>query len=254
MMTAERLQTTQDYLDAADREFENGDALAGTQGLWAAITHTLTAIADAKGWAYDAGDLYPLLEKLAQGDEQVHDALGIIYQLAKGTPHRVSAEYFRFEYGDTHFARRQAQEFVDTAMALAAQSGNAAVRLGGDMLTHKELKTAQDYLEAADREFENADALAATEHLWAAVEHTLTSVAIEKGWKYDKNHLFPVVEKLAHANGQDDDVLQTSYLAAKSFPNKVHYGYFVWEDGDSHWMSRVAREFISTVQELAERC
>ena len=29
------------------------------------------------------------------------------------------------------------------------------------MLTHKELKTAQDYLDAADREFENANALAA---------------------------------------------------------------------------------------------
>ena len=122
------------------------------------------------------------------------------------------------------------------------------------MQTHQELKTAQHYLDAADREFENGDALAATEHLWAAVEHTLTAIAIEKGWEYDKNHLFPVVEKLARTNGQDDDILQTSYLAAKSFPNKVHYGYFVWEDGDSHWMSRVVREFTSAVQELAGRC
>ena len=254
MAAAGQLRATEDLLAEADREFENGDALAGTQRLWSAITHTLTAIADGKGWAYDAGDLYPLVEKLAAQDEQVCDILEGIYLAAEGHPNSVRAEWFRLEDGDTHRARRMARQFIDTVLALAAESDDAGLCLGGDMQAHKELKTAQDYLEAADREFENADALAATEHLWAAVEHTLTSVAIEKGWKYDKNHLFPVVEKLAHANGQDDDILQTSYLAAKSFPNKVHYGYFVWEDGDSHWMSRVAREFISTVQELAERC
>ncbi len=121
------------------------------------------------------------------------------------------------------------------------------------MQTEKQLKTAQDYLDAADREFENADALAATEHLWAAVTCTLKAVAEEKGWEYDANHLFPVVEKIAGIDGKGDDVLQSTYLATKSFPNKPRYGYFVWEDGDSHWMRRVTHEFIATVQELAER-
>jgi hypothetical protein len=121
------------------------------------------------------------------------------------------------------------------------------------MQTQKYSKAVQDYLDAADREFENADALAATENLWAAITHTLKAVADQKGWEYDTNHLFPVVEKLADLNGQDDDILQSSYLAAKSFPNKVHYGYFVWEDGDSHWMRRVTHEFIAAVQELAGR-
>ena len=31
MLTQKQLQTTQDYLDAADREFENCDALAATE-------------------------------------------------------------------------------------------------------------------------------------------------------------------------------------------------------------------------------
>ena len=119
------------------------------------------------------------------------------------------------------------------------------------MQAGKQLKTAQDYLDAADREFENGDALAATEHLWAAVTCTLKAVAEEKGWEYDKNHLFPVVEKLSGMSGKGDDVLQSTYLAAKSFPSKPRYGYFVWEDGDSHWMRRVTHEFIATVQELA---
>ena len=253
IQTQEQLKTAQDYLDAADREFEKGDAEAGTERLWTAITHTLTAIAEAKGWSYDAGNLFPMVQKLADGDGQVSYILEGIYAAAEGHPGLVRAEYFRFEDGDTHRARRLAREFIDTVLALAAQSDKAALCLGDDMLTHKELKTAQDYLDAADREFENANALAATEHLWAAITHTLKAVADQKGWEYDTNHLFPVVEKLADINGQDDDILQSSYLVAKSFPNKVHYGYFVWEDGDSHWMRRATHEFIATVQELAGR-
>jgi hypothetical protein len=253
MQTQEQLKTAQDYLDAADREFENGNAVAGTERLWDAITHTLTAIADAKGWSYDAGDLFPVVQKLAERDEQVSYILEGIYAAAEGHPGLVRAEYFRFEYGDTHQAGRLAREFIDTILALAAQSDKAAWSYRGTMQTQKYSKAVQDYLDAADREFENADALAATENLWAAITHTLKAVADQKGWEYDTNHLFPVVEKLADLNGQDDDILQSSYLAAKSFPNKVHYGYFVWEDGDSHWMRRVTHEFIAAVQELAGR-
>ena len=68
MVTPEQLRIAEDSLTAADREFENGDALAGTQHLWAAITQTLTAIAEAKGWAHDADDLYPVVKKLAARD------------------------------------------------------------------------------------------------------------------------------------------------------------------------------------------
>lgn len=252
MQTRKELKTAQDYLDAADREFENGDALAGTERLWAAMAHTLTTVANEKGWAYDADDLYPLIKKLAGTEEQVADILEGIYLAGKGDPHRVNAEYFRFEYGDTHFARRMAKEFVNAVLALAAESGDAALCLGGDMQTHKELKTAQDYLDAADREFENADALAATEHLWSAITHTLTTVASEKGWPYDKAHLYPVVEEIAKMDAQVSEILLSSFIAAEGYPEKVHYGYFVWEDGDSHRMLRVVREFINEVQRLTE--
>ena len=118
------------------------------------------------------------------------------------------------------------------------------------MQTHNEMKTAQDYLDAADREFENADALAATEHLWAAMVHTLKSVAAKNGWDYDDDDLYPVVEKVAKMDEQVGEILLSSYAAAEGYPEKVHYGYFVWEDGDSHHMLRVVREFISEVQRL----
>ena len=251
MQTRKELKTAQDYLDAADREFENGDALAGTERLWAAMTHTLTTVANEKGWAYDTDDLFPLIKKLAGTEEQVADVLEGIYLAGKGDPHRANAEYFRFEYGDTHFARRMAKEFINAVLALAAQSSNAALCLGGDMLMHEELKTAQDYLDAADREFENSDALAATELLRAAMAHTLTKLAAEKGWTHESGNLYPVVKKLAERDEQQGEILLGEYLAAYHYPDKVHYGYFVWEDGDSHQMLRVVREFIARAQKLA---
>ena len=249
-VTPEQLRIAEDLLVAADREFENGDALAGTQRLSAAITHTLTTIADAKGWDYDADDPYPVVKKLAARDVQVCDILEGMYLALKGHPTLVSAEYFRFEYGDTHRARRMAREFVDTVLALAAELDVSAVDLGGTM--QKQLKTAQDYLDAADREFENADALAATEHLWSAVTQTLKTVADQHGWAYDADDLYPVVEKIAKIDVQVGEVLLANYFLAKSFPNKVHYGYFKMEDGDSHWALRLTTEFIDTVKNLSE--
>ena len=120
------------------------------------------------------------------------------------------------------------------------------------MSTGKQLKTAQDYLDAADREFENADALAATERLREAIVHTLTSIAAKKGWPHDDEDLYPVVKKLADRDEPEGDILVGEYLAAYHYPDKVHYGRFVWEDGDSHRMLRVVREFVARAQRLAE--
>ena len=251
MQTRKELKTAQGYLDAADREFEKGDALAGTERLWAAMTHTLTTVANEKGWAYDTDYLFPLIKKLAGTEEQVADVLEGIYLAAKGHPRLVSAEYFRFEYGDTHRARRMAREFIDAVLALAAQSSNAASCLGGDMLMHEELKTAQDYLDAADREFEKGDALAGTERLWAAMTHTLKGVAVKKGWAYDADDLYPVVGKIAKMDGRLSEMLFSSYGAAEGYPNLVRAGYLKIEDGDTHWARRVVHEFIDAVQKVA---
>lgn len=250
-VTPEQMRIAEDLLVAADREFENGDALAGAQHLWAAITSTLKAAAAEKGWEYDADDLYPVVRNLAARDEQVCDILGGIYAAAGGHPNSARAGWFRFEDGDTHRARRLAREFIDTVLALAAESNVTAMDLGGAMQTHKELKTAEDYLDAADREFENADALAATEYLWSAVTQTLKTVADQHGWAYDADDLYPVVEEIAKMDAQVGEVLLANYFLAKSFPNKVHYGNFKMEDGDSHWALRLTTEFIHTVKNLS---
>lgn len=52
---------------------------------------------------------------------------------------------------------------------------------------------------------------------------------------------------------QVGEILLTTYFVAGSFPNKVHYGYFKMEDGDSHWARRIVHEFIDTVEKLARQ-
>ena len=119
------------------------------------------------------------------------------------------------------------------------------------MQAQKELKTAQDYLDAADREFERADALAGAERLWEAAQQALIAVAEEKGWPYDRDDLDPVAEKLAKADEEMGEILLTTYFAVGGYPDKVRFHYFVWEDGDSHRMLRTVREFLNMAKQLA---
>ena len=188
---------------------------------------------------------------LAERDAQTGDIPEGICFAAGGHPDQVRAEYFRFEDGDTHQARRLARKSIDTVLQLASESSSHVSLCEGVMQMHQELKTAQDYLDAADREFENANALAATKNLLKAAEHSLIEIAEEKGWPYDQNNLYPVAEKLAIADEQVGEILLTTYFAVGGYPDKVHFGYFVWEDGDSHRMLRVVREFVDMARQLA---
>ena len=204
-----------------------------------------------KGLGIRYEHLFPVVQKLADGDGQLGDILEGIFLAAKAHPGLVCAEYLRFEYGDTHRARRLAREFIDTVLARAAQSDTSTLFHEGAMQTQQQLKTAQDYLDAADREFEDANALAGTENLWAAITHTLKAVADKNGWDYDADDLYPVVEKVAKMDEQVGEVLLSSYGAAEGYPNLVRAGYLRIEDGDTHWARRVAHEFIGTVKEMA---
>ncbi len=121
MQTQKQPKAAQDYLDAADREFENGDALAATGNLWAAITHTVKTAAKSKGLSYDENDLFPALEQLVSADEQCGEILLTSFLAAKGHPGLFSAGYLRFEAGDTHRVRRMAHEFVSAVQKLAGQ-------------------------------------------------------------------------------------------------------------------------------------
>ena len=52
MVTEEHTQTAYDFLEASDREFAAGDILQGSEKLWGAFSHAVTAISMTRGWEY----------------------------------------------------------------------------------------------------------------------------------------------------------------------------------------------------------
>ena len=53
MPADEHAQTARDFLVASDREFDAGDIVQGSQKLWGAATHAMTAVAIRRGWEHD---------------------------------------------------------------------------------------------------------------------------------------------------------------------------------------------------------
>ena len=52
MIAEEHIQTATDFLAASDREFDAGDVLQGSEKLWGAFSHAVTAISMTRGWDY----------------------------------------------------------------------------------------------------------------------------------------------------------------------------------------------------------
>ena len=52
MTVAEHVQTALDFLDHSDQEFAAGDNLQGSEKLWGAASHAITAIAKQRGWQF----------------------------------------------------------------------------------------------------------------------------------------------------------------------------------------------------------
>ena len=50
MLIEDHVQTAKDFLDAADREFDAGDELQGSEKLWGAASHAVMAAAIRRGW------------------------------------------------------------------------------------------------------------------------------------------------------------------------------------------------------------
>ena len=52
MLVQEHMQTARDFLDAADAEFDAGDALQGSEKMWGAASHAVMAVAQQRGWPF----------------------------------------------------------------------------------------------------------------------------------------------------------------------------------------------------------
>ncbi len=52
MLIQDHIETAQSFLEAADREFAQGDHLQASEKLWGAATHAVMAVAQQHGWPY----------------------------------------------------------------------------------------------------------------------------------------------------------------------------------------------------------
>ncbi len=92
MLTREELQTAQDLLAAAEREFALGELMAGEILLADAATSAVKAFAKNSGWPHDSSDdLMSVLQRL-DGESEA-PGFTSRYQLIKASPEMVRSGY-----------------------------------------------------------------------------------------------------------------------------------------------------------------
>lgn len=66
----EHVQIARSFLENAAREFDAGDQLQGSEKLWGAATHAVTALAKQRGWRFGKSNARSrAVERLAEEEE-----------------------------------------------------------------------------------------------------------------------------------------------------------------------------------------
>ena len=90
------------------------------------------------------------------------------------------------------------------------------------MLTQNHSVTAQEFLEASDREFAAGDNLQASEKLWRAATHAVMAVAQQREWPHCSHRaLKNAVIRLTDETG--DDGIAGGFVAAEKFHKNFYH-------------------------------
>jgi hypothetical protein len=116
------------------------------------------------------------------------------------------------------------------------------------MQTTERTQTAQDFLEAADSEFEAGDDLQGSEKMWGAAAHAVMMVARKRGWPYDSHrHLAAAADRIVSETG--DDAMRGGFVAARGF--RANSGIGFMEDDDIERGLPEVRQFVEQVLKYA---
>ena len=80
MLIHEHIQTAQDFLEAADRKFEAGDVLQGSEKMWGAASHAVMAVSQRRGWPFGSHNAMRVaVRRLAEENEDpfIEAAFGV---------------------------------------------------------------------------------------------------------------------------------------------------------------------------------
>ena len=91
-----------------------------------------------------------------------------------------------------------------------------------NMQTRDHVRTAREFLTAADREFDAGDHLQASETLWDAASHALIAVAQQRNWPHGSHRALKKAARLLVDETGDMALLAGFALAEKFHANFYH--------------------------------
>ncbi len=123
------------------------------------------------------------------------------------------------------------------------------------MLIHEHTRTARDFLEAADREFESGDTLQGSEKMWGG-SHAVMAVFQRRGWLFGSHNATRVaVGRLAEEH--EDPFIRAAFGVAEKFHADFYHDFMESEERQESIASvrlLVARLIAMTESDWSEKC
>ena len=112
----------------------------------------------------------------------------------------------------------------DPAYATPCERWFQEMALETNMQIRDHLRTAREFLTAADREYAAGDHLQASEKLWGAASHALIAVAQQRDWPHGSHRaLKRAVQLLADETG--DAALDDGFAVAEKFHANFYHDF-----------------------------
>ena len=117
-----------------------------------------------------------------------------------------------------------------------------------NMQTRDHVRTAREFLTAADREFEAGDHLQASEKLWGAASHALIAVAQQRNLPHGSHRALKNATQLLVAE-TGDMALLAGFLAAQKFHANFYHDFM--EDFDLDADRPTVKDFVDRLMALS---
>lgn len=113
------------------------------------------------------------------------------------------------------------------------------------MRVREHVRTARNFLEAADVEFAAGDVLQGSEKTWGAASHAVMAVAQQRGWPFGNHDALRTAARRL-ADERRDEALLAGFTTAEKFHANFYHDFM--EQGADFDTSRdVVRAFVARV-------
>ena len=109
------------------------------------------------------------------------------------------------------------------------------------MNVQEHVKTAQDFLNAADREFAAGDHLQGSEKLWGAASHAVMAAAQQNGWPYGSHRAMKSTARRL-AEQHEEPLLLGGFVSAEKFHANFYHDFM--EDFELDGDRPLVRDFV----------